>query len=155
MSFILDAQRRVDCAQSFESYREYLASKAASFPPSAYKLATADWYFDPREHRCPHDSWLESIAINDTASDENNPPSIKIRLLAAYRDGFIEFHYPRVFRYNLSYEGDSYGHMDWRYDEFRLSDNGHVLHEIEWCGAGDTGLWLIEASDVIHSWIPD
>ena len=38
---------------------------------------------------------------------------------------------------------------DWRYDEFRLSPAGHVLHEIEWAGAPSVeARWLIEASDV-------
>ena len=48
---------------------------------------------------------------------------------------------------------ETYGHQDWRYDEFRVTDQGHVLHEIEWNGFLETGRWLIEASDVIHSWL--
>ncbi len=40
---------------------------------------------------------------------------------------------------------------DWLYDEFRLSDNGHLLHEIEWA---DGGRWLIEADDIEFDWRP-
>jgi hypothetical protein len=45
-------------------------------------------------------------------------------------------------------------HRDWRYDEFRLSAAGHVLHEIEWAGPSSTSRWLIEASDVEYRWEP-
>ncbi len=69
-----------------------------------------------------------------------------------YGDGIIELAYPKVFKFTLSYGGET-GHQDWRYDEFRLNDDGHVIHEIEWSGARDTGNWVIEASDVIYTWL--
>ena len=46
------------------------------------------------------------------------------------------------------------GHRDWLYDEFRLGDDGHILHEIEWSGPHETARWLIEASDVEFTWVP-
>jgi len=46
------------------------------------------------------------------------------------------------------------GHDDWRYDEFRLADEGHLIHEIEWWGRGEVARWVIEASDVQFSWYP-
>jgi hypothetical protein len=59
-----------------------------------------------------------------------------------------------VFTYRLdAWEGEQ-GHRDWRYDEFRLSEAGHLLHEIEWAGANSTSRWLIEASDVEYTWEP-
>jgi hypothetical protein len=59
-----------------------------------------------------------------------------------------------VFTYRLdAWEGEP-GHRDWRYDEFRLSEAGHLLHEIEWAGANSTSRWLIEASDVEYTWEP-
>jgi len=39
----------------------------------------------------------------------------------------------------------------WRYDEFRLSENGHLLQEIEWATGSR---WLIEANDVEFNWRP-
>lgn len=44
------------------------------------------------------------------------------------------------------------GHGDWRYDEFRVTDAGHLVHEIEWWAAGEAGRWLIEAGDVRLEW---
>jgi len=45
------------------------------------------------------------------------------------------------------------GHSDWRYDEFRLSKSGLLLHEIEWSGYEDTSIWLIEAEDIEYEWL--
>jgi hypothetical protein len=121
-------------------------------------LASSDWYFSPQEHRCPHDAWLESVTISEPSSGERHDlrtTSIRTRLLGAFRNGFIEFIYPQVFRYSLEAFDSSTGHRDWRYDEFRLSDCGHVIHEIEWCGAHDTARWVIECADVQFLWHPN
>ena len=49
-------------------------------------------------------------------------------------------------------------HGNWRYDEFRVSELGHLLHEIEWAGARGAQRrsfsWLIEADDIDFRWIP-
>lgn len=70
----------------------------------------------------------------------------------AYHDHWIEFLYPRVFGYSLANLASAHGHYDWRYDEFRLSDGGNLIHEIEWAGPPGTGArWVIEADDVVFS----
>jgi hypothetical protein len=51
----------------------------------------------------------------------------------------------------MSLEG---GHRDWRYDEFRVNEEGRLVHEIEWGGRKDTGSWLIVASDIEFKWSP-
>jgi hypothetical protein len=126
-------------------------------PSGALALATSSWYYNFHDHRCPHDSWLENIVISEPSSGERSEirtVSISLRLLGAYHDGYIEIAYPRVFSYRLAISDAEEGHADWRYDEFRLSDRGHLVHEIEWSGYRDTGSWLIEASDVLFTWTP-
>ncbi|HEX8904362.1 MAG TPA: hypothetical protein VF771_05940 [Longimicrobiaceae bacterium] len=153
VSFILSAQRDDDVARAFADYREYLAS-ARSFPPNAYELATSAWYFDFRDRRCPHDAWLEAITIREPFKGKRHEirkTRMRIRLLGAYHDGYVEFRYPRVFSYRFDVSDAGYGHGDWRYDEFRVTGDGHLLHEIEWA-SGDT--WLIESNDVEFRWIP-
>jgi hypothetical protein len=59
-----------------------------------------------------------------------------------------------VVRYELNGSDVERGHHDWRYDELRMSDRGHLIHEIEWHGASDIGLWVIEASDLEFRWVP-
>ena len=156
MSFILSEQRSDD--RAFERYRTYLQSVRHSLPAAVFALASSDWYFSFHEHRCPHDGWLESITISEPSSGERHEirfTSVHVRLLGAYHDGFIEFFYPRVFRYSLDARDATNGLREWRYDEFRLSERGHVIHEIEWCGMHDTARWIIESSDVQFQWHPN
>ena len=156
MVYILGRDGRdEDVVSAFNRYRQYLASVKTSFPPSAYDLATSDWYFDPSNHRCPHDAWLEKFElfeVSDGTPNKNRTLSLKVRLRAAYHDGYIELHYLRVIKYRLFLDDGTSGHRDWRYDELRLSDSGHLVHEIEWQGAASTGVWIIEASDVRFCW---
>jgi len=154
VSYILDAERSIDCDHAFASYRRYLADNENIFPPSAYRLATSDWYFDPQKQGCPHDAKLDKFQIAESAGDKGDSISIIIRLRSAWQAGLIELSYPEVFRYELRLFENTGGHQDWRYDEFRVTTNGHVIHEIEWCGAKESGRWLIEATDVLHKWLP-
>ncbi|MEZ5301558.1 MAG: hypothetical protein R3F11_13050 [Verrucomicrobiales bacterium] len=43
-------------------------------------------------------------------------------------------------------------HGDWEVLTFTLTDEGNLLHTIEWA---DGALWVIEASDLEHRHIPD
>ena len=160
MVFILAAERHPSGdapAAAFRAYDEYLAANRDRFPRSAYALATSGWYYDPRDRRCPHDAWLEELRVEEPASGERRERrtvALRVRLLGAYHDGHIDLYYPRVFRYQLDLEDGEWGHRDWRYDEFRLTEGGRLLHEIEWWGPDRTGRWLIEASDVEFTWLP-
>jgi hypothetical protein len=100
---------------------------------------------------------LENLVISEaTDINRKRTTTILTRLLAAYHDGYIEFFYPEVFRYLLDSPSCARGLGDWLYDEFRLSPNGHVIHEIEWSGfsTSEGSRWIIEASDVSFRWIP-
>jgi hypothetical protein len=160
MSFILSAQRKAEAIETaFRQYRAYLASNSASFPNSAYELARSEWYFDPQDHRCPHDAWLESLSIAEPAKGERSEQratAIRVRLLSAYHDGFIELFYPQVTRYSLISPSAVHGLGDWLYDEFRVSPSGQLIHEIEWAESSheEGARWMIEASDVEFQWIP-
>jgi hypothetical protein len=159
MAYILAAERRstAETGASFQRYHAYLKDLRGKFPVSAYALATSEWYFDAQDHRCPHDAWLEHVAIRELAEGgrrERRTITLEVRLLGAYHDGYIMLRYPRVFSYRLDAWDGSQGHQDWRYDEFRLSDSGHLLHEIEWTGLNSTSRWLIEASDIEYKWEP-
>ncbi len=155
--FILGGERDEDVVGAFSRYEKYLLANSAHFPPSAYALATSQWYFNFNDHRAPHDAWLESVSINEPSSGERSEvrsSSLTIRLLGAYHDGYIEFYYPEVFGYQLAAANLGQGHGDWRYDEFRLDSRGRLVHEIEWATFAETHRWLIVASDVQHRWVP-
>jgi hypothetical protein len=151
MSFILSEQRDADVGAAFMRYRSYLASEKSSFPPSAYALATSDWYFNFQDHRCPHDSWLHRISISESSVGERHEErkvSIIVTLLGPYHDKRRVFEYPTVYSYRLAHDNVRQGHRDWRYDEFRVSAAGHLVHEIEWHDLGEAGSWVIVADDV-------
>jgi hypothetical protein len=157
VAYILAAQRDADPQGSFDRYRAYLERHRARFPPSAYALATSAWYFDARDHRCPHDAWLESVNVFEPSSGERAEQrvvALTIRLLGAYHDGHIELHYPRVWSYRLDAVAVLAGHGDWRFDELRVDDAGRLEHDIEWDGSEQTARWSIVASDVELRWIP-
>jgi hypothetical protein len=146
-----------DVGAPIRRYREYLESKKKIFPPSAYALAISDWYFNPVDHRCPHDAWLESFAVLEHSSGDRHEIrhcSMTVRLRGAYHDGFIEIRYPQLFAYSLSVSPESRGHGDWWYNEFRVSDEGHLIHEIEWAPGPEYRSWVITASDMEFRWIP-
>jgi hypothetical protein len=129
-----------------------LSPRGVLFRPLRMRLATSDWYFNPEDHRSPHDAWLSSLHLTELSSGERHEIralSLRLRLLGAYHAGYIELLYPRVFAYLLNLEDSEMGHHDWRYDELRVSDQGRLIHEIEWCCSRGKGRWLIEASDAV------
>src|ERR1700710_540692 len=106
----------------YRRYKDYLGSVKAVFPPSAFALASSDWYHDYSDHRCPHDAWLESATVHENAAgerQENRSLSIAIRLLGAYHDGHIELLYPQVFAYRLGMWDGQSGQEDWGHEELR------------------------------------
>jgi hypothetical protein len=83
-----------------------------------------------------------------------------VRLLGAYNNGHIELRYTNVRQYEIgrSYRVGSFastmaneGHSDWLIDEIGLTDDGYVIHEIEFVSA----LWVIECGDFSYNWLPD
>jgi hypothetical protein len=158
MAYYLGKERDKDIVGSYRRYQQYLHENQAKLAPGAFALGTAEWYQNPRDHRCPHDGWLESLLVSEHPAGAPNGRvvAISIRLLGPYHDGYIEFSYPKVFAYTLETPSSGSGLGDWRYDEFRLSSGGHVIHEIEWSGfpGRQAARWIIEASEVKFQWIP-
>ena len=70
--FILAEHRATgeDLVANFRRYRDYLSTNRSRFPPQAYELASSEWYFNPKDRRCPHDGWLESLLMDEPASGE-------------------------------------------------------------------------------------
>jgi hypothetical protein len=157
MTFILSEDYRdEDVVAAFDKYRSYIENNKTYFPPSAYKLAVSDWYYNFSDHKCPHDAWLETLSIVEPSKGERNEirkTEIKVKLLGAYQDGYIELNYRNVASFKIDAFNVKGGHSDWRYDEFRLSESGLLLHEIEWSGNKDTSKWLIEAEDIEYEWL--
>ena len=155
MTYILAKQRDKDAVEAFRNYREYLRRNQNAFPVGGYELAHAEWYFNFGDHKCPHDGWLKKIEIIENAEGERQQyrtVTIRITLLNAYHSGEIIFMYPEVYSYSLGASHVFQGHDDWRYDQFRVNEKGHLIHEIEWAGYGAANSWIIEANDVVYAY---
>lgn len=151
--FILAGERSRDIVGSFERYRAYLDANAERFPPNALELARSDWWFSGADHQAPHDGWLMSFRLDEPAQGERHEirsVSIEFTLLCAYHDHLLHVRYPVVHAYDLSASGVVNGHRDWRYDEFRVDDQGRLVHEIEWASgvSARDPHWLIVADDI-------
>ena len=154
MAFYLTKERHEDVSGSYRRYREYLQANEHRFPKGAFAFATSGWWYDGNDHRSLHDAWLESMTLSEPATGERFEQrftTLRVRLLGAYHDGFIELFYPRVFNYSFQSPDSARGIRDWVYDEFRLSEDGHLIHEIEWSSGSR---WTIEATDIEYQWIP-
>lgn len=152
MTYILAPERDENPKAAFQAYGDYLRQNEARFPPSALALVTSDWYLGSTDHRAPHDAKLQSASFEEgCAADDQETPTLalKVRLLSAYQDLQLEFRYPRLYCYTLGGASVAGGHGDWRYDEFRVTESGHLLHEIQWWSSRELATWLIEADDVI------
>jgi len=123
-----------------QQYRAFLAEHADRLPPGVATFALHDWYYNPQEHRCPHDSWLEELSIIEPwAGNRNEQRSVEVRLrlLGAYHDGHIFFRYLDVRSYSLETPANfepsplHEGHGDFLVDEIRPLPDGSVEHAIK------------------------
>lgn len=127
--------------------------------PQLPEFATAAWYSDPSDHRCPHDAWLEALEISEPAEGERKEKrqtAITMRLLGAYHDGHIVFRYRGVKKHSVASASCERGLGDWLRDELSRGPEGLVVHRISWSGfgSGEESQWSIEAESVSYEWIP-
>lgn len=135
-------------------YVAYLEENRARFPASAFEYASAPWRNNFNDHRAPHDAWVASIHFSDRslpASGGDRETNLEITLLGAYHDGNLHLKYRGVRSFHLSREEADLSPTEVYRDELRLSDQGLVLHEIEFLGRDN---WLIECRDVEFEWRP-
>jgi aminoglycoside phosphotransferase family enzyme len=147
--------------EQFKNYRQYLQNIKHKLKPATQEFALAEWHYDGSDPRCLHDAWLESVTLQELPIRDdlqNRRQEIVIRLLGAYHDGHVELAYREVSSYTFDqpYRWVKEGmvnrcHGDWLVDEVRLSDNGKIIHEIEW---ENRGHWIIECNDIEYLWIP-
>jgi hypothetical protein len=153
MAFILTKDKKPD---GHEAYHQYLQKHKQKFPLELWQVITSDWYYDPTDHRCLHDSALESLNVTDSThlkETSGSDISITLKLMGAYRDGYTTYTYRGVARYAVQMDIVKIKHKppcDWLADEFLLTDSDLIRHEIEW----ETNYWLIEARSVSYDWRP-
>lgn len=142
----------------WRSYREHVARIEPRLPSRVRSFASQEWYYDPNDHRCPHDAWLESLTVSDSKanlkSGDNLKVDITVRLLGAYHDRALIFGYTDVRSYQLCGtigNAAEAWHGDWLVDEFNVTNDGFVTHEMQW-SSGST--WYFESRDIEFSDFP-
>jgi hypothetical protein len=162
--FILDVDDLdpKEIKRRFEAYFEYLRREA--IPDKVRRFAAADWYYNPSDHRCPHDSWVNEVTVLEVPACDDictRSMAIRVSLLGAYHNGRILYHYDNVRSYSLCTPPDcqfpklnappGIGHGDWLRDEVRTSERNLLLHEIVFSRGSR---WLIEAENIEYVWQP-
>jgi len=157
MSFLVDKWPITEIPlleKQYAEYKKYLESFQGRLPSSALTFATAAWHYDARDHRALHDSWLESLAIREIFEGErmqHRSVEIEMHLLGAYHDGHTTLTYRGVAGYALSLPHRDSGHADLLVDEFSLSANGLLVHEILFSSGGR---YSVECRDFDWLWSP-
>jgi hypothetical protein len=154
VSFLVDVLHKSNdperVKQALDAYHVYLESVGQLLPKAAYEFAAAPWHYDYSDRRCPHDSWVESLLIQEPSSGDRKEirkVEISIRLLAAFHDCYLELSYKDVHSYSIfgNVSATRSAHGDWLTDEVRLSDRKLVLHEILFSSGSR---WAIECGDL-------
>lgn len=146
--------------KGFDDYAKYLASVADRFPANALAFARAEWHYQTSDPRCPHDAWLETLEVAEKSLQPGGSQriiTITATFLGAYHDGTFTLSYSNVSHYRFDKPSNAShkflsglkGHSDWLIDEMSLTDDGHVLHEIDF---GSLATWSVCCEDVSYSW---
>ena len=145
----------------WERYEVYLRSVGDRLPSGAAAFARAEWHYDPRDRRCPHDAWLDELIMRERSVPDQPQErllDISVRLLGGYHDGHLLLTYREVRSYRLDQPPFTWetgkirrAHWDWLIDEVRLDESGSVVHEVRW---SDSGVWAITCRDLEVDWIP-
>lgn len=153
MSFVLEPDihdPNLPIEEIYDRFRRYvgfLESIRERLPAGASAYAFSPWH-NSFDRQAPHDSWLEELRIQVLSSGDRHQyrsDNIHVRLLGSYHDGIIEFHYTNV------YDCILVSVNQWMYDEVRLSESGHVVHEIRFDA---NSRWIIECEDFTYEWKP-
>jgi hypothetical protein len=129
--------------KNHEAYRAYLEAIKHQIPSAVYDFATADWHYDHRDPKCPHDAWVKELRIKEAESDETRHTQIEVDLVAALGFRSLKLTYLDVSSYKLG--SPEVRHGDWLTDEIHLSKAGRVVHEIEFASGAR---WTIECRDI-------
>jgi len=142
------------------NYYDYLNSNKSKMTDAVADFFLPDWHYDPRDHKCLHDSWLEKINIFEIPLDPEDVSNLRkvnmeLKLLGAYHDLYIIINYFDVSAYSFnqpkrtgSFPPPQVGHSDWLTDELNVIDKNNYFHKIVWASEAE---WIIQFKDLSFS----
>lgn len=137
-----------------KGYLEYLGEIQQLLPRQAREFALMPWHYDFYDHKCPHDSRVESVVMTEGLHNGQRVLDIRAKFLGAFGDVRFDVVYQNVQAYDLSlsttrHRDTPVGHGQWIIDEVLVDSEGRVTHEIEF---SDSGNWFICCEDIVYSW---
>jgi hypothetical protein len=146
--------KKISGIVELRDYEDYLKENAHRFPPGAQAYVSQPYRYNLAHHRCPHDSEVSNIYIEESFPDDRRVPSridITIRFIGAFRDGCFCFKYENVLGYSLFHKfyHTGGGHHLVNYEEMILLDERGIHHEIL---LHDGSKFEISAEDVSYTW---
>jgi hypothetical protein len=153
MRFIRDTEE----GYQLEEYIDYLQQIRESLPEGAQSFALAPWHYDISHNMCPHDSWLESMTLQELSRGTRRQLrklEIAATFLGSFHDGVFDITYRDVQSYSLALPEErqrrsNVAHGDWMIDEILLTQSGMVSHEILFL---ESGVWKIVCRDLTYRW---
>jgi len=143
---------------TFDPYIAYLNTIRDQLPAHVWTFAS-----DPRHYRLDtpeslHDSWLESLTIEEPATGdrkERRTTAITLRFLGPMHDRHHVLRYERVHNYEIVGPTVRRGHADLYTHEVRIADDGQaIVHELVFAhGEGADARILIECADIRHEMV--
>jgi len=140
-----------------EAYLDYLQRMQTRLPEGARSFALAPWHYDFTHRKCPHDSWLETVALRELpegSRKEIRRLEIAATFLGSFHDGVFDLIYRDVQSYSLVWPDGkdrraTVAHGDWIIDEILLTQEGSISHEVSF---SERGVWKIVCGDLFHQW---
>jgi len=111
-------------------YPSYVNSVRETLPEDALQFMIADWHYDHRDPKCPHDARVDYMTVKEI----DGCVIIEILLNGAY-EGKLRLNYSDVQYYTLEKQKsdcpvEMESHGDWMIDEMLIEDDAFLTHEI-------------------------
>jgi hypothetical protein len=135
----------------FDDYFQYVESVRHQLSPEAYSFASNFDHYDLQSKTSLHDSWVQSVHIEESASGSRNEArqlGIRVSLLGPYHDRVLMLFYDNVSEYAINAKcsvAQAVAHGDIFTHEVRMTDGQHVIHEILFA-SGST--FLVQCRDL-------
>jgi hypothetical protein len=120
-------------------YLAHLQAIKSVLPETLYSFASDPKSYSLGSHTSLHDSWLNSLRIDENASgsrSENRWVDISLELLGPYHDFNIVLKYFRVSEYSIELAKARNGHGDLLIHEVDAVGEGKFLHNLSFATGG-------------------
>lgn len=125
--------------ENFDLYLQYLEAIKSKLPLQVFEFASNEERHNLHSAHSLHDAWLTSLTVKENRQTQRPfepKPTVELVILGPKHDRDIILSYEGVFSYRVEGEQNAYNaadtfHGDLDRHEVRVSEDGLVVHEIE------------------------